>query len=95
MDLAKKGLNKIKKIISKRIYDLIIMDEVNIALELKLLELDDIISLIKKSPKRLELILTGRYAHPKILRLADLISEVKEIKHYFKKGINARKGIEY
>ena len=93
--LAKNGIERIKKIIPKRIYDVLIMDEINIALKLKLLKSEEVIGLIKKTPKKTELILTGRYAHPKILSLADLISEIKEVKHYFKKGIKARKGIEY
>lgn len=95
VELAKKGLGKIKKIISKGVYDMVILDEINAALNLNLLELKDIVALIKNAPKKIELILTGRYAHPEIIKLADLVSEIKEIKHYFKKGIKARKGIEY
>jgi cob(I)alamin adenosyltransferase len=93
--LAKKGLEKIKKIISRRIYDVVILDEINIALNLKLLRLNEVIQLIKGTPKTTELILTGRCAPPQILKIADLVSEIKEVKHYFKKGIKARKGIEY
>jgi cob(I)alamin adenosyltransferase len=74
---------------------MVILDEVNIALKLNLLKLKDVIEVIGNAPKRLELILTGRYAHPNILKIADLISEIKEVKHYFKKGIKARKGIEF
>jgi cob(I)alamin adenosyltransferase len=92
---AKKGLLKIKKIISQETYDMVILDEINIALKLHLLELKEVISLIKKATKKPELVLTGRYAHPKILKLADLVSEMKERKHYYKGGIKARKGIEY
>lgn len=93
--LAKKGFEKIKKIISKRIYDMVILDEINIALKLRLISLKEVFSLIKNIPENLELVLTGRYAHPKILKIADLVSEIKEIKHYYKKGIKARRGIEY
>jgi cob(I)alamin adenosyltransferase len=95
IELAKRGLEKIKKIISQRIFDMVILDEINIALRLELLELKDIIGLIKKTPEKIELVLTGRYAHPDILKIADLISEIKEVKHYFKKGVKARKGIEF
>jgi len=95
IELAKKGLEKIKKIVSQRIYDVVILDEINIALNLNLLKLEDVISLIKRTPGKTELILTGRNAHQRILSLADLVSEIKEVKHYFKKGIKARKGIEY
>lgn len=95
MELAKNGLERVNKVILQRIYDVVILDEINVALNLKLLKLEDVIELIRKSPRSLELILTGRNAHPQILRLADLVSEMKEIKHYFKKGVAARKGIEY
>lgn len=95
IELAKKGFEKIKKIIAKRLYDVVVLDEISIAIRLKLLELKDIIDIIKKAPKNLELILTGRYAPREILKIADLVSEIKEVKHYFKKGIKARKGIEF
>lgn len=95
LTLARKGLEKVKKIISLKTYDMVILDEVNIALKLKLLELDAVTELLKKTPKNLELVLTGRNAHPKILKLADLVSEIKEVKHYYRKGIKARRGIEY
>lgn len=93
--LAKNGLEKVKKIIAKRIYDVVILDEINIALKLKLLSLKDVVNLIKNSPKKIELVLTGRYAPPEILKIADLVSEIKEVKHYHKKGVKARKGIEF
>lgn len=95
IELAKRGFNKIKKIISKRTYDVVILDEINIALNLKILELKDVIELIKKTPKKVELVLTGRYAPQAIIKLADLVSEIKEVKHYFNKGVAARKGIEF
>lgn len=95
IELAKVSLEKIRKIVAKGIYDMIVLDEVSVALHFKLLELKDVASLIKSTPKKIELILTGRHAHPQILKMADLVSEIKEIKHYFKKGVSARKGIEY
>lgn len=93
--LARTGLEKIRKIIVKRIYDMVILDEIIVALHLKLLKLEDVMRLAKIIPKKTELILTGRYAPAQILKMADLVSEIKEIKHYFKKGVKARKGIEY
>ncbi|MDD5432909.1 MAG: cob(I)yrinic acid a,c-diamide adenosyltransferase [Candidatus Omnitrophica bacterium] len=93
--LAQKGLDRIKAIISDKSYDMVIMDELNVALDLKLLKLDSIIELIKKAPPKIELIITGRNAHKKIIALADLVSEIKEIKHYYKKGVKARRGIEF
>jgi cob(I)alamin adenosyltransferase len=95
ISLSGRGLEKIKQVISLRKYDLIILDEINIALHLKLLKLSAVVGLLKSSPKGVELVLTGRYAHLEILKLADLVSEIKEKKHYFKRGVKARKGIEF
>ncbi|MDD4979930.1 MAG: cob(I)yrinic acid a,c-diamide adenosyltransferase [Candidatus Omnitrophica bacterium] len=94
-ELAKRGLNKAKEIICAGYYDVVILDEINPALKLGLLELRDVISLIKSAPGKTELILTGRQAHPEIVKAADLVSEIKEVKHYYKKGVKARKGIEF
>ena len=93
--LARSGLERVRKIISIGIYDMVILDEINVALRLKLLKLEDVISLIKNTSQKTELVLTGRYAHPKILKIADLVSEIKDKKHYYKKGQKARKGIEF
>jgi cob(I)alamin adenosyltransferase len=93
--LAKKGLEKIKKIISRRLYDVVILDEINIAISLKLLNLNEVINLIERTPPSLELVFTGRNADPKLIKVADLVSEIKEVKHYFKNGVPARKGIEF
>jgi len=76
-------------------YDLVVLDEVNVALALKLIELDEVIRLIKDKPQNVELILTGRYADTELLELADLVTEMIKIKHPHDKGILARKGIEY
>ena len=94
LKLAKLGLNYIRNVRFDK-FDLIILDEINIALHLKLIDLKDILGFMENLPRNKELILTGRNAHPEILKKADLVSEVKEIKHYFNKGIRARKGIEY
>lgn len=93
--LAQKGLQKLKKILKQNEYNLLILDEINIAVKLGLLGLPDIIKLLRKTPSEVELVLTGRYAHPQIIRCADLVSEIKEVKHYLKKGVKARRGIEY
>lgn len=95
LKLCKKGINKIKKILLSGEYDIVILDEINIALHYKLIGLDDLLCLIKLLPRSTELILTGRHAHPEILNIADLVSEIREVKHYYRKGIKARKGIEY
>lgn len=95
IDLARAGLKAASKAILKKSYDLIILDEINVAVKLGLLKLGDVIEIIDKLPGRTELILTGRYAHPKIMKIADLVSEIKEVKHYYNKGVKARKGIEF
>jgi cob(I)alamin adenosyltransferase len=95
MELAQNGLEKVKRILAKKNYDVVVLDEINIALYLGLIDLIDVLEILKKTPKKIELVLTGRKAHPKILNVADLVSEIKEIKHYFRKGIAARRGIEF
>ena len=93
--LACEGLAKAKKAILNRKYRLIILDEINIALKLKLVSLREVLGVLKAAPKKKEIVLTGRYAPTEILKLADLVSEVRERKHYYKKGVKARKGIEF
>lgn len=95
IEAAQNGLEEIKKIIHGGVYDMVIMDEVNIALYYKLFDIDEIAELMKSKPDQVELILTGRYAPQEIMDLADLVTEMKEVKHYYAKGIEARKGIEY
>lgn len=94
-DLAQQGFNFAQKAIQNKRYDLVILDEINLVLNFGLLKTEDIIALIKTTPKKIELILTGRSASKEVIDQADLVTEMKEIKHYFKKGIKARKGIEY
>lgn len=93
--LAKKALNSAKKAIKSGRCDLVILDELNTALSLKLIPCPEVLQLMKKLPAKTELVITGRGAPPEIIQAADLVSEIKEIKHYFKKGIAARKGIEF
>lgn len=91
---ARKGFEEVKKIISSKKYDMVVLDEINVATHYGLLNAEDIISLMKEKPPGIELILTGKYADKKIIEKADLVTEMREIKHYFKKGVKARKGIE-
>lgn len=93
--LAKEGLRRAKKIIQSRKFDLVILDEINVALELNLLDKDEVVSLLKKIPKRIELVLTGRGAVKKMIKLADYVTEMKNRKHPFKKKVFARRGIEF
>ena len=76
-------------------YDLVVLDEVNVAAAWKLVELDEVIKLIKDKPQNVELILTGRNADTKLVQIADLVTEMLKIKHPYDEGIKARKGIEY
>jgi cob(I)alamin adenosyltransferase len=92
---AKNGLKKVKQAILSGKYNLIILDELNIALHYKLIDIEDVLNLIEELPAGTELVITGRYAPQELIEKADLVTEMKEIKHYYKKGIKARKGIEF
>lgn len=81
--------------VSSGLYDIVILDEINIALHKELITIGSLLSLIKGKPFNVDLVLTGRYADPAIIDAADLVTEMKEIKHPFQKGIPARKGIDY
>jgi cob(I)alamin adenosyltransferase len=76
-------------------YDLVVLDEINIAISAKLIEVDEIVRLIEEKPPNVELILTGRDADPRLVKMADLVSEILMIKHPFTEGVKARKGIDY
>ena len=92
---ARQGFDEMQKIIQKGKHDLVIMDEINIALYFKLIDIEDLLETIKNKPEHVELVLTGRYAPQKLIEAADLVTEMKEVKHYYQRGIEARKGIEY
>lgn len=92
---AQAAWEKVKKIIAQKKYQLIVLDEINIALKLGLLSTKEVLSVIKEAPKDIEVVLTGRYAPQALIKIADLVSQIREIKHYYKKGVKARKGIEY
>ena len=76
-------------------YDMVVLDEVNVAVYFKLIRLEDVIQLIEAKPPAVELILTGRYAEASVIERADLVTEMVKIKHPYDRGIKARKGIEY
>ena len=83
-----------KKIFSEK-YNVVILDEVNYAINLGLIDIEEIKKIIKEKPSDLDLVLTGNYAKEEIIKLADLVTEMKEIKHPFKSGIKAKKGIDF
>jgi cob(I)alamin adenosyltransferase len=93
--LAEEALQLSEKVVTSGEYDVVILDEVSVALNLKLISLDDVLELIKTKPKHVELVLTGRSAPNEIIEVADLVTEMREIKHPFSKGFPARKGIEH
>jgi cob(I)alamin adenosyltransferase len=76
-------------------YDIIVLDEVNLAAAWNLVDVDDIVELIKRKPEDVELILTGRYADAKLIELADLVTEMVEVKHPYERGVLSRQGIDY
>ena len=95
IEQARKALKAAQKAITNGKYDVIILDEVNIATAWNLLPTDDVIKLVKEKPENVELILTGRSADSRLVELADVVTEMKEIKHPYKQGILAREGIDY
>lgn len=94
IDLAKQGLEKIKGFLSEGSYDLIILDEATIALYFKLFTTKDLLEAINNRNPKVEVVVTGRYAPQELIDMADLVTEMKEIKHYYEQGIEAREGIE-
>lgn len=95
IEQAELALSAARKAMLGGDYDLVVLDEVNVAVAMKLIELDGVISLIKDKPEGVELILTGRYAGTELLELADLVTEMVKVKHPYDSGVPARKGIEY
>lgn len=93
--LAKEAFELAREVVNSGEYDIVILDEINIALSLRLVEVEDVVDLIKNKPKHVELVLTGRNAPPEIVAIADLVTEMKEIKHPYGRGLPPRKGIEY
>ena len=91
----KKGWELAKKAIKNDEYNLIILDEANIAMDLGCIDLEEMLEVLKTKPEEMEIVLTGRNANPKIIEIAHLVSEIKPVKHYWDTGIAARKGIEY
>jgi cob(I)alamin adenosyltransferase len=93
--LAQEALHLAEQVIQSGSSNIVILDEINVALDLKLISLEDVLKLIKSKPSGLELVLTGRNAPEEIVEAADLVTEMKEVKHPFSRGTEARKGIEY
>ena len=76
-------------------YDIIILDEINYAVNLELISVDDVLNLIKSKPPEMDLVLTGNFAKDEVIEVADLVTEMREIKHPYQRGIKAKKGIDF
>jgi len=94
-EVAQEALRVSKEKIQSKKYKIVILDEVNYAVNLDLIKMEDVLDLIRSKPEDLNLVLTGNYAKSEIIEVADLVTEMKEIKHPFKSGIKAKKGIDF
>ena len=93
--IAKEAIRISNEKIQSGKYDIVILDEVNYAVNLNLISLDDVLNLIKSKPENVDLVLTGNYSKEEVIEVADLVTEMKEIKHPFQKGIKAKEGIDF
>jgi cob(I)alamin adenosyltransferase len=91
---AQKGWQLAKESVKNGKYKVVVLDEINVAVEYGLVPRKELLELMREKPEKVELILTGRWAKPEVLRLADLVTEMREVKHYYRKGIESRIGIE-
>ncbi len=93
--LARKGLASIQRAIAEKKYRMIVLDEIHIALYYRLVDLGRVLEIVRAAPRSLELVLTGRHAPEELIECADLVSEITDVKHYFRRGVKARRGIEH
>ena len=92
--VAREGLKEVREIMCSGKYDLIILDEANVAIYHNLFSVEDLLDFMRAKPENVELVITGRMADSRIIESADLVTEMKEIKHYYHSGVEARIGIE-
>lgn len=95
IDVARQGLAEIQAVLRSGEYGLVILDEAAIALHYRLFTVDELLEAIRSRHQATEVVVTGRYAPPELVAAADLVTEMKEIKHYFNDGVAAREGVEY
>ncbi|MFQ5497842.1 MAG: cob(I)yrinic acid a,c-diamide adenosyltransferase [Nitrosopumilus sp.] len=93
--IAKEAIKISNEKIQSGEYDIVILDEINYAVNLNLISVDDVLQLIKSKPDQVDLVLTGNYAKERVIEVADLVTEMREIKHPFQRGIKAKKGIDF
>lgn len=94
VDTAQLGLAECREVALSGDYRLVVLDEINVAVALGLIPLDDLLNLIDVRPDPVELVITGRWAHRNVIDRADLVTEMQEVKHYYHQGVLARTGIE-
>jgi len=94
-DLAKAAFELAKKVVESGEFDIVVLDEINPAMDLGLISVDEVLKLIKEKPPNVELVLTGRSAPREIIDVADLVTDMVEVKHWYNKGISGRLGIEF
>lgn len=95
LELFKRGFSLVKKAAKSKKYQLLILDEITLALKFGLITQKEIEGFLKKHKEKVDIVLTGRYCPKELIKIADLVTEMKEVKHYYQKGKGARKGIEY
>ena len=95
VSLAEQAFQLAREVISNGQNDVVILDEINVAVWLRLISLGEVMDLIRSKPARVELVLTGRHAADEVIEVADLVTEMKEIKHPYREGHASRRGIEY
>lgn len=93
--IAKEAIKICKQKINSGNYEIVILDEINYAINLGLVDVNDVVDIIKNKPSKLNLVLTGNHAKPEIIKISDLVTEMREIKHPFQLGVKAKKGIDF
>jgi len=93
--LAREGMELARKAVADAACDMLILDEINVAVDYGLVETGEVLELVNKRPPEMEMVLTGRYAPEEFLEIADLVTEMKEVRHHYQKGLQMREGIEF
>ncbi len=94
-DNAQDAIDLVHEKVASGKYDMLILDEINNALKLRLVDLEQVLDILHEKPPLMHLVLTGRDAHPQVIELADTVSEVSEIKHAYRKGVEPQPGVDY
>lgn len=92
---ARAGLRVAKETIASKKYDLVVLDEINNAVHLKLIKTSDVLAILKQIPEKVDVILTGRDAPASFIKIADVVTEMKEVKHVYSKGVKAKRGMDF